>query len=560
MIAGTDAGRMERPGGVVGAMVFGTMMAVPLTLGQFHERAKRLYGAVGIISRLPDKSLHRYTMAEFAGRAARLAGALQRAGLGRGERVATMMWNHYRHLECYFGIPLAGGVIHTLNFRLHPDDIAYIANHAEARFLIVDDVLLPQFEAVRGRLNVERVFVVGAADRPLPQGCERYEAFIAEAPERFAPLAFDENEAAGMCYTSGTTGRPKGVVYSHRSIVLHTLSISLPDATGLSNRDTMLVVVPMFHVNSWGLPFAALMAGARTVLPGPHLDAVSLLDLMEQEKVTFAAGVPTIWLGLLHALDREPGRWRFQPGLRTLVGGSAAPDALIRGLDKHGIRVIHAWGMTEMSPLGTICQLKAGLETLPEEECHALRAKQGLPGVLVDMRVVNEQGEAPWDGTTMGELQVRGPAIAARYYNDDSQKDKWTADGWLITGDVATIDPNGYMKLTDRAKDLIKSGGEWISSVDLENALMGHPSVKEAAVIAVPHPRWDERPLAVVVLKEGAHAEPAALTAHLAPRFAKWWLPDGYAFVPEIPKTSAGKFQKLKLREQFADWTWGAPE
>ncbi len=534
-------------------------MDFPLTLRHLFERNHQLFGRSEVVTRLPDKSIHRYPAASFTRRAMRLAAALQKAGLRKGDRVGTMMWNSYAHLEAYFGVPLAGGVFHTLNFRLHPNDIEYIVNHAEDRFIIVDDVLLPLLEPVRAKIKAERIIVAALSDKPVPAGYESYEDFIADAPAEPMPVTLEENDAAGMCYTSGTTGRPKGVVYSHRSIMLHTLAAGLADALAISNRDTMLVVVPMFHVNSWGIPFCGVMTGARLVLPGAHLDPVSLLDLLEREKVTFAAGVPTIWFGLLHALDKEPGRWKLQPGLRTFVGGSAAPEALIRGLDKHGVKVVHAWGMTEMSPLGSISRIKSTLADQPEDALYALRSKQGMPSVLVEMRVVNEQGIAPWDGATMGELQVRGPFIAARYFNDESQKDKWTKDGWFITGDVATIDAEGYMKLTDRTKDLIKSGGEWISSVDLENALMGHPAVKEASVIAVAHPKWDERPLAVVVLKDGAQATPEALRAFLAARFAKWWLPDGYAFVSEIPKNPAGKFLKSKLREQFDGWTWDAP-
>ncbi|MSO74042.1 MAG: fatty-acid--CoA ligase [Alphaproteobacteria bacterium] len=536
----------------------GTMMDFPLTLRHLFERNRLLFGRSEVVTRLPDKSIHRYPAADFTRRAMRLAAALQKAGLKKGDRVGTMMWNSYAHLEAYFGVPLAGGVFHTLNFRLHPSDLEYIINYAEDRFIIVDDMLLPLLEPVRAKIRTERIIVAALSGQPVPPGFESYEDFIADAPAEPMPVALEENDAAGMCYTSGTTGRPKGVVYSHRAIVLHTLTASLADALAVSNSDTMLIVVPMFHVNSWGIPFCGVMTGARLVLPGAHLDPISLLDLLEREKVTFAAGVPTIWLGLLHALEKEPGRWKLQPGLRTFVGGSAAPESLIRGLDKHGVKVVHAWGMTEMSPLGSIARVKTELANQPEDALYALRAKQGMPSVLVEMRVVNEKGIAPWDGATMGELHVRGPFIASHYYKDTSQSDKWTKDGWFITGDVATIDPDGYMKLTDRTKDLIKSGGEWISSVDLENALMGHPAVREAAVIAVPHPKWDERPLAVVVLKDGAEAGPDKLKDFLAAKFAKWWLPDGYAFVPEIPKNPAGKFMKSKLRDQFENWTWGA--
>jgi fatty-acyl-CoA synthase len=526
-----------------------TMMRVPLTLPHFLERAAKLFPRVEIVWRRPDRSVQRYTYADFHRRARALAEALQRAGLRSRDRVATLLWNHSAHLEAYFGVPCSGGVLHTLNLRLHPSDIAYVAEHAQDRFLIADDVLLPLVDQVRSRWPFERVFVVRWTDAPLPAGYEDYEDLLSTATGNWDYPPLEEDAPVGMCYTSGTTGRPKGVVYSHRSLVLHSLVAALPDALGLSQRDVVCPVVPMFHVNAWGIPFTATLLGCKQVFPGPHLDPVHLLDLFEAEGVTVTAGVPTIWLGVLDALRSQPGRWRLR--LRTLVvGGSAAPESMIRAYDQLGLHVLHAWGMTEMSPLGTVSRLKSTLADLPEDERYAYRAKQGLPAPLLDVRAVSDQGEVPWDGHTMGELQVRGPWVAAAYHGGE-EPERWTPDGWFRTGDVVTVDPEGYVKIVDRTKDLIKSGGEWISSVDLENALMAHPAVKEAAVVAVPHPRWGERPLAVVVLREGHHATPEELRAFLEPHFARWWLPDGFVFVPEIPKTSAGKFQKAKLREQF---------
>jgi Acyl-CoA synthetases (AMP-forming)/AMP-acid ligases II len=463
------------------------------------------------------------------------------------------MWNHYAHLEAYFGIPAAGGVLHTLNLRLHPDEIAYIINHAEDRFLIVDDVLVPLLRRIQDRIRVERIFVVPLTGQDVPGGYDDYEGLLAAATGDFAYPDLDEKDPAGMCYTSGTTGRPKGVVYSHRALVLHSFAAALADTLAISHRDTVLPVVPMFHANAWGAPFCGHHGWRQTGVSGPHLDPESLLDLFEGEGVTCAAGVPTIWLDVLQALDRSPGRWSLPPGMRLVVGGSAAPEAMIRGFDRHGLRVIHAWGMTETTPLGTVSHLKSYLADQPEEEQYAYRAKQGIPAPFVDVRVVNDAGEAPWDGKTMGELQVRGPWVAGSYHNHPGAADSWTADGWFRTGDVATIDPHGYVKITDRVKDLIKSGGEWISSVDLENALMAHPAVAEAAVVGVAHPKWQERPLAVVVKKEGAEVTPEELRAFLADTFPKWWLPDAFVFVEAIPRTSAGKFLKAKLREQYRD-------
>ncbi len=530
-----------------------TMMQYPLTLAHILERAGKLFAQSEIVSRLPDKSLHRYRYGDFHRRALALGGALQKLGLRRGDRVATLMWNHYAHLEAYFAVPCAGGVLHTLNLRLHPDDLAYIANHAGDRFLIVDDVLLPLWEKISGRVKFEKIIVVPLAGTAAAAGHEDYEKLIDAAAPLAAP-AIDENAAAGMCYTSGTTGRPKGVVYSHRSIVLHSLATATVDYLGIANRDMVCPVVPMFHVNAWGIPFTAVMMGAGLAFPGPHLDAENLLDLYQSERVTLSGGVPTIWANILQALEKEPARWKLVPGMRMVAGGAAASEAMIRAFDQFDLRVVHGWGMTETSPVGTVNYLKRETAGLSSDRQYALRAKQGVPLPFFEVRAMGARGEAPWDGRTMGELQVRGPWVAASYHGREAETGKWTEDGWFCTGDIAAIDASGYVKITDRIKDLVKSGGEWISSLDLENALAGHPKVQEAAVIGVPHPKWDERPLAVVVLKPGQAASAEELRDYLAPKFARFWLPDAFVFAGEIPRTSTGKMMKAKLREQFKDW------
>ena len=534
----------------------GLMMEFPLTLQHVFERAGLYFPRTEIVSRWPDKSVHRTTYGEFHKRVQKLANALTRLGLKPGDRVATLAWNHSRHLEAYFAIPLAGGVLHTLNPRLSPQDLTYVMNHAEDRFLLVDDVLIPAYERFHKDVSLREV-VVWTHGHAAPDWLVDYERMIEPEMPVFAGPRIEENQAAGICYTSGTTGRPKGVLYSHRALVLHSLASALPDGLGLSQSDAMMPVVPMFHANAWGLPFTSTLVGAKQVFPGPHLDPASLLELVQAEKVTFTAGVPTVWLGILEALGKSPKAWDTSTLKAMVVGGAAAPQAMIEAFEKkHGLRVIHAWGMTETTPLGTVSRLKPHLEALPEAERFRIRATQGLPVPLVETRVIGEGGAVPWDGKTMGELHVRGPWVARAYFQNPAEADKFTMDGWFRTGDIVTVDAEGYVRITDRTKDLIKSGGEWISSVELENALMGHPSVKEAAVVALPHPRWGERPVACVVVKEGATASPQELRDYLAPMFARFWLPDSFVFLAQIPRTAVGKFQKTALRDQLKGHQW----
>ncbi len=530
-------------------------MEYQLTVPAILQRVETLWHATEIVSRRPDKTLHRYTYGEMADRAKRLALVLQSLGVKSGDRVATFCWNHREHVEAYFGIPAAGAVLHTLNLRLHPDDLTYIVNHAFDRVVIVDDVLLPLFDKFRHRTEVAHVIVVPTSGQALPPGSLNYEELLASVdPAHFTYPDPNECEAVAMCYTSGTTGRPKGVLYSHRAIVLHSLASAQRDMLDVGESDTVVPVVPMFHANAWGLPLTCALVGARLVLPGPHLDAASLLDLFQAERATITAGVPTIWLGILSVLDANPDGYDLC--LTTLVvGGQAAPKSMIRGFqERHGLRVVHAWGMTEMAPMGTVSRLTGTLRTAPTDEQYTYRAMQGQPAPFIQIRARGENGLVPWDGASIGELEVRGPWVANAYHDNEEANDRFTPDGWFRTGDIVSIDRRGFVNVQDRAKDVIKSGGEWISSAAMENALMGHPSVTEAVIIAVPHEKWGERPLAVVVRREGALVSEAELLKFLEPDFARWWIPDGVEFVDEIPRSSVGKFLKSALRDRFRDY------
>ena len=535
-----------------------TMMPVHLSTNHLLERAGGLFANNEVISRLPDKSYVHHTYGDIYRRTRQLAQALLNLGLNKGDRVATLCWNHHVHLECYFGIPAAGGVMHTLNLRLAPDELAWIANDAKDRFLVVDDVLLPLLKEFKHLCQFEKIIVVPFSKQAYTGPELNYESMLADTDTSgFDYVPHHEDDAVSMCYTSGTTGKPKGVVYSHRSTLLHTLVGCLGDFWSLRSTDVVLPVTPMFHANSWGIPYGALMMGSKLVFPGPHLHPEDLLDLMQYAPPTLALGVPTIWMGLIQtyeaALHQTPGRWTLPVGMRSLVGGAAVPEALIRAFDQHGILIMQGWGMTETSPLCTVSYVKSEFAGDSKDERYRRAAMAGMQVPLVELRIRTDDGQiAPWDGKQVGEIQVRGPFITGSYHQVPVKEDKFTGDGWLRTGDVASVDACGFVRITDRTKDLIKSGGEWISSVDLENALMAHASIAEAAVIAIPDEKWSERPLACVVLKSGQSIQATELNQHLlAMGFAKWQLPDRYQTMDAIPRTSTGKFYKLKLREMF---------
>ncbi len=532
----------------------GLMMDFPLTLTTLVRRAEQIFPHVEITSRRPDRTLHRTTYGDVVKRARHLAAGLNALGLRAGDRVATLAWNHAQHLEAYYAIPCAGMVCHTLNIRLTPDDLAYIATHAGDRAVIVDDVLWPLFEKFRAQTPIEHVIVIRHTGGALPPGTLDFEDVIARgAALEYDWPELDEWTAAAMCSTSGTTGKPKGVVYTHRSQILHTFGEALTSTLGCDDHDALLAIVPMFHANAWGLPYLGAMTGARQIFPGPHLDPANLIDLLVVTRTTVAAGVPTIMLGLLAALDALPDKPDLSALKKIIIGGSAVPQALIKAYrERYGIMIQQGWGMTETSPLASVGTPPSWLTFATPDEEDSYRARQGRPSPFVEIRARNDDGALiPWDGSAMGELEVRGPWVTSGYYDTPDNGERFTPDGWFKTGDIASIHNDGCIEIRDRAKDVIKSGGEWISSVALENALMGHPSVAEAAVIGVSEAKWQERPLSVVVLRPGKTATHEELNTFLAQQFAKWWLPDATAFVTAIPRTSAGKFLKSALRETF---------
>lgn len=535
--------------------LMGNMMHMPLMISSLLTHAARHNGDVEIVSKRVEGDMHRSTWAEVELRSRKLAQALARLGLQAGDRVGTLAWNGYRHLEIYYAVSGSQLVCHTINPRLFPQQVAWIASDAQDKAIFVDLNIFPLVEKLAPSLPALKHVVLMCARENMPRETSLpnllcYEDLINAEDGNYAWPSFDENTAATICYTSGTTGNPKGAVYSHRSTVLHAYASAMPDAMCVSAADTVLPVVPMFHVNAWGLPYSAAMIGCKLVFPGHHLDGASLYELFEKEKVTFSAGVPTIWLGLIN--HAKQNNLKFSTFRRTVIGGSACPPAMIRTLqDEFDVEVIHAWGMTELSPLGTLSRLKAKHADLPKEQKEAILAKQGKGIYGIDMRIVDADGKVlPWDGKSAGDLEVRGHWVVAGYFNVDKSP---LHDGWFPTGDVATIDADGYMQITDRSKDVIKSGGEWISSIDLENVLMAHPAVMEAAAISCHHPKWDERPLMVVVKKPGVDVSKDELIAFYKGKIPTWQTPDDIVFVDEIPHTATGKMYKLKLREQFKD-------
>ncbi len=537
--------------------MLGLMQDWPLLCHRIIDHAAACHGGREVVSRSVEGPIHRTTYAEVRTRALKVAQALERDGVGLGDRVATLAWNTWRHLEVWYGILGVGAVYHTVNPRLFPDQIAWIIDHADDRVLVTDLTFLPLLEGIADRLaTVEKVIVLtDAAHLPetsLPN-VVAYEDWIGAVDGDFAWKSFDENTAAGMCYTSGTTGNPKGVVYSHRSNVLHSMTMLAPDMLGLSSRDRVMPVVPMFHANGWSLAFSAPMAGATMVMPGARMDGAAIHELLDTERVTFTAAVPTVWLMLLRHLE-ETGA--ALPHLdRVVIGGSACPRAMTKAFqENYGVDVAHAWGMTEMSPLGSFCSIKPEYARLEGDAKLDLQEKQGHPPFTVEMKITDDEGrDQPWDGRTFGRLKVRGPAVAREYFRGDGGP-ILDDDGFFDTGDVATLDPHGYMHITDRSKDVIKSGGEWISSIELENVAVGHPDVAEAAVIGVAHPKWDERPLLVIVPREGRSPTGQDILSFIEGKVARWWLPDDVVFVEEIPHTATGKIQKTALREQFRDY------
>ena len=533
--------------------MLGQMMQQPLLISSLIQHAERHHGEQLVVSRRVEGNVHRYTYRDLAKRSRQMAKALARLGVQHGSRVGTIAWNGYRHLELYYAVSGSGAVLHTLNPRLHPDQVVWIADHAEDHVLCFDKTFLPLVEAVASRLTTVKHFVLMADRSHMPTdskipGLLCYEDLVDSEDDGFVWPSFDENTASSLCYTSGTTGNPKGVLYSHRSTVLHTYGSSLPDALNLSARDVVLPVVPMFHVNAWGLPYSACMVGAKLVLPGPGLDGASLYELFESEGVTLSAGVPTVWQGLLAHVQAQ--KLMFSTMKRTIIGGSACPPAMMNTFeDDYGVQVIHAWGMTELSPIGTVGILKGKQQILPTPERRAIQAKQGRGLFGIDMKIVGDDGqELPWDGKSSGELMVRGPWVVEQYIKGDKSP---LINGWFPTGDVAIIDSDGFMQITDRSKDVIKSGGEWIGSIDLENIAMAHPAVAMAACIAAKHPKWDERPLLVVVKKPGAEVTTAELLDFYEGKIAKWWTPDDVVFAEAIPLGATGKMLKNRLREQF---------